>query len=113
MGRGALTRRHCPAGPHPGLSTVKAQSFPSPTLSVGIPGFGARSVLAGCCVIQLWRARNTCLCHTLLLFLQEPPAPSPPPNGGRRRARRTSSSLFKVLEAKAEVMPAFLDWTRD
>lgn len=41
------------------------------------------------------------------------PRPSPPPNGARRRARRTSSSLFKVLEAKAEVMPAFLDWTRD
>lgn len=28
-------------------------------------------------------------------------------------APHTSSSLFNVLEAKAEVMPAFLDWTRD
>lgn len=30
------------------------------------------------------------------------PAPAP-----------TSSSLFKVLEASADVIPAFLDWTRD
>lgn len=33
-----------------------------------------------------------------------PPQPTPAP---------TSSSLFKVLEASADVIPAFLDWTRD
>lgn len=44
---------------------------------------------------------------------QEPPAHPPAQPRGRGGAPRTSSSLFKVLEAKAEVMPAFLDWTRD
>lgn len=50
-------------------------------------------------------------CHTLLF--SRSPQPSPPYNLGGGGTLRTNSSLFKVLEAKAEVMPAFLDWTRD
>lgn len=44
-----------------------------------------------------------------------PGAPSPAHliSWGGGGTPRTNSSLFKVLEAKAEVMPAFLDWTRD
>lgn len=43
------------------------------------------------------------------------PFPLPPeaPSSAHLTTPRTSSSLFKVLEAKADVMPAFLDWTRD
>lgn len=37
--------------------------------------------------------------------LSSPRAPS--------RPAPTSSSLFKVLEASADVIPAFLDWTKD
>lgn len=56
---------------------------------------------------------SACLCRTLLLFLREPPSPAHLTTRGGGGTPRTNSSLFKVLEAKAEVMPAFLDWTRD
>lgn len=35
------------------------------------------------------------------------------PRGRFQSPALTSSSLFNVLEAKAEVMPAFRDWTND
>lgn len=49
--------------------------------------------------------------------LGHPSSPQLPLLHRRRAASRapplTSSSLFNVLEAKAEVMPAFRDWTND
>ena len=41
------------------------------------------------------------------------PLPPEAPSSAHLITQRTSSSLFKVLEVKADVMPAFLDWTRD
>lgn len=62
-----------------------------------------------------------CVTHTPLLFPgthrgldnSRSSQPSPSLTRAKTGAPRTSSSLFNVLEAKAEVMPAFLDWTRD
>lgn len=70
-------------------------------------------MLAGGCVVGILESEECLSLPHPLPFLQEPSQPRPPSKMGRGGAPRTSSSLFKVLDAKAEVMPAFLDCTRD
>lgn len=52
------------------------------------------------------------LCISIVGLALEAVSPSQP-SPAQLTPAPTSSSLFKVLEASADVIPAFLDWTRD
>lgn len=116
MGRKALTWGYCPAPASPPPHRACKTPVPSPPPRCWKPRLPCAGHVHVCRM-----PRYPTLQSKERLSPPHPPALAQKPQPGpaysaiwvRGVAPRTSSSLFKVLEANAEVMPAFLDWTKD